>query len=319
MLDIKLTSDLLHTNEDSRELSTIKLVMQLKWLLLFFPVIFTILSMLYALSLPNIYRSDALLAPSTEKKSGIGALAGQLGGLASMAGLSLGGSGIDNTDLAIEVLRSRDFIATFIQKYDLKRDIMAVSMWDPVSKKLSYDKSIIDTTKNLWVRDVQLPMLPEPSLLETVIKFQSGLSVSKDKLTSLVTISVEHISPIIAQQWLSWLIRDVNEAIRQRDIDEAKRSISYLKDQANSAEILEIKSVIYQLVEEQTKTLMLAQVRKEYALSMIETPVVAEVKSKPMRAVLVISAALLGFMLSIFILIVRKSSIRATASQQVKI
>ena len=43
----------------------------------------------YALYLPNIYQSSALLSPSQDTNSGMGGLLGQYGSLASMAGVTL--------------------------------------------------------------------------------------------------------------------------------------------------------------------------------------------------------------------------------------
>jgi len=48
------------------------------------------ISVIYALNQPNIYHADALLAPAgDEGGGGMSRLAGQFGGLASLAGVSL--------------------------------------------------------------------------------------------------------------------------------------------------------------------------------------------------------------------------------------
>jgi uncharacterized protein involved in exopolysaccharide biosynthesis len=63
--------------------------------------------------------------------------------------------------------------------------------------------------------------------------------------------------------------------------------------------------VFYQLIEEQTKTLMLAEVSGEYVFKTISEAKVAEEKSKPKRALISILGAFLGGMLSLVVVLIR--------------
>ena len=74
---------------------------------------FSIVSILYALSLPNIYTSHALLK-SAENSSSSSGLLSQYSGMASLAGISLGSSGSSDKSLeAIERIRSYTFFSKF--------------------------------------------------------------------------------------------------------------------------------------------------------------------------------------------------------------
>ena len=69
-------------------------------------------SVLVALYLPNKYTAEALLAPRSDGAAGgaLAQMASQFGGLASLAGVNLGGLGDQGaTDVAIEMLKSREF------------------------------------------------------------------------------------------------------------------------------------------------------------------------------------------------------------------
>lgn len=95
-----------------------------KWLIIVTTFLFSVASVFYALSLPDIYKSEVTLAPVSED-SGL-KIPGQLGGLAALAGVNLGGmGGGDKTGLALEILKSRDFLVRFIEKNDLYVPIMA--------------------------------------------------------------------------------------------------------------------------------------------------------------------------------------------------
>jgi hypothetical protein len=121
----------------------------------------------------------------------------------------------------------------------------------------------------------------------------------------MIKVSLEHYSPELAAQWLSLLIKDINEEIRQRDLREAERSIVYLNKQIEETNKADVKATLFSLVEEQMKTKMLANVRSEYVFKTIDPPVVPEMKAKPMRALIVVASVILGFMFSCLIVLFR--------------
>ncbi|TOC15663.1 LPS O-antigen length regulator, partial [Vibrio parahaemolyticus] len=81
------------SNLSNNEVDIIDLIKALwrgKWLIIASTVIFALGSILFALSQPNIYQADALLAPTeTSNGGGLSKMAGQFGGLAALAGVNL--------------------------------------------------------------------------------------------------------------------------------------------------------------------------------------------------------------------------------------
>ena len=260
----------------------------------------------YSLTLPNIYRSEALVVPVEDSAGGkLGSLAGQFGGLASLAGISLGKGDSNKSVIALEKLKSREFFFKFAEKHQILVPLMAAKEWDPQSDKLVLDADIYNADTDTWVRDVSWPKQPKPSLQEAHKAFLDSLTVSQDKTTGMVKIMLEHVSPTIARDWTTALITDLNEEMRQRDIAEAQSSIAYLEQQVADTKITEIKTVLYQLIEEQTKTLMLANVKPEYILETVDAAIVPEKKYKPGRAVMVIGAAVVVFIGGVGFLMIR--------------
>jgi len=272
-----------------------------KVLVLLFMVMVSSFSVWIALKMPNVYQTVGIFAPATDKKSGLGGLGSQIGGLASLAGISLSAGGaVDKTDLAIELLRSKDFISRFIQKYDLKVLIMAADGWDMNSNQIRIDQEKYDTENKIWLRTPKAPRLPEPSYLEAAEEFSKLLDVSKDKTTSMVKITLEYYSPVLAKNWLDLLVEEVNEEIRQRDVLEAKASIDYLNNQLATINIADIRESVIQIIQDQTKTLMLTNIRKEYALKTVDPAFIPEEKFKPRRAIIVIMSVFSAFLLLMF-------------------
>ncbi|WP_417762074.1 Wzz/FepE/Etk N-terminal domain-containing protein [Shewanella sp.] len=290
---------------DLRELASV--LWAGKKLIIAITFVFACASVAIALLMPNIYKSEALLAPAEEQQNGgLAGLAGQFGGLASMAGINLGSSaGTDKTALAIEVMKSRKFTSAFIQKHHILPDLMAVDKWSLSDNKISYDSEVYDSNSEQWLRDVTPPKQPKPSMQEAYKEFSKIFSVSSDKESGLVTVAIEHKSPYVAKQWVDWLVADINDVMRQRDVKEAKRSAEYLEKQIEQTNVADIRTVLYKLVEEQAKTIMFAEVRDEYVFKTVDPAVAAEQKFKPKRALICVLGTLLGGMLAIFVVLIR--------------
>lgn len=270
-----------------------------KYIVLFITMIFMIGSLFYAFLMPSIYKTEVLLSPVSES-NGIN-FSGQISGLAALAGVDLAKKGGEKAALAIDILKSRDFMLYFINKYDLYVPIMASKGWDRNTNKLLIDNSIYDEKSSTWVRKVKEPFKPKPSALETLETFNDAVLISQNKLTGTIVISIEHYSPYLAKYWLENLVTEVNETMRLRDLDEANRSIKYLNEKLKETNITELKSMFYSLIEEQTKILMMANSRSDYVLRTIDSAFLPEKKSKPNRIVIVFINALLGLFLGVFI------------------
>jgi uncharacterized protein involved in exopolysaccharide biosynthesis len=278
-----------------------------KLLIIVISGIFAISSIIYAINQPNIYRASTLLAPTSDQggAGGLAKMAGQFGGLASLAGINLGSSGTDKTGLALEVLKSRVFLEKFINKHQLLVPLMATENWDVNTNTLIYDEKLYDSSTKKWVREVKAPKQAKPSSWEAYEAFKEIFTVSTDKETGMVTLAIEHYSPEIATQWLFWLVSDINAAIRDQDKAEAQRSIDYLTIKLKETQLADMQTVFYQLIEEQTKTIMLAEVSQEYVLRTIDPANAPEEKAKPKRALIVVLGTMLGGILSVLIVLVR--------------
>ncbi|WP_394134988.1 Wzz/FepE/Etk N-terminal domain-containing protein [Shewanella algae] len=290
---------------DLRELFSV--IWQGKWLIAGVTLVFAIASVAIALMLPNIYKSEALLAPASEEQGagGLAGLASQFGGLASMAGINLSSNNVtDKTQLAIEVLKSRQFIGEFIEKHQILPELMAVDKWNMVDNTLSFDQDVYVQESKTWVRKVNLPFQSKPSLQEAHKEFLKIFTVNKEKENGMVTISVEHQSPYVAKQWVDWLVADINLKMKERDVAEATRSTEFLNKQIELTNVADIRTILYKLVEEQAKTIMFAEVRDEYVFKTIDPAFVPEEKARPKRALICILGTILGGIFSVMIVLI---------------
>jgi LPS O-antigen subunit length determinant protein (WzzB/FepE family) len=244
-----------------------------------------IISVLYALSLPNLYISSAMLAPSESKDSSMSSNLGGLSSMAGLAGINLSSSG-SQSDEAIARIKSYDFfVEQFLPNINLD-DLVKAKNWDKSSNKVIYD---ISDSKS--IRKV--------SNQEAFEVYRSILSLSVDTKTSFTIITIEHVSPYIAQQWLKIIIKSINDHMRELDKDLAKNSIEFLKTSYQETNLTEIKKVISKLIQNQIQTLTLAEVNKDYIFKQIVSPIAPEKKSSPSRSMICILGTFSGFMISI--------------------
>ena len=277
-----------------------------KWLISAITGVAAVASVVFALQLPNIYTANALLAPAEQSGGGMSALMQQYGGLASLAGVSLpGGEDGSRAQLGMQLMRSRAFVGDFVEWRDILPEPMAVKAWDAGSGQIVFDPESYDAVSKAWVREVEAPKLPAPSALEAHKAFSEILSVSQDKHTVYVTVSIEHQSPVVAAQWVNWLIEDVNSAVKAQDVAEAEKSIEYLREQVTNTSLADLQAVFFDLIQSQTETVMLAEVRQEYVFKTIDPAVTPEEKSKPSRALICVLGTLLGGMLGVVIVLIR--------------
>ncbi|EOX4446818.1 Wzz/FepE/Etk N-terminal domain-containing protein [Vibrio alginolyticus] len=302
-----------HSNElydapiDLREL--FKSLWRGKWVVIAITFTFAVGSVIYALSLPNVYKADALLSPAESAGGGgLSKMAGQLGGLAALAGVNLGGGGASQTDLAVQVMKSRQFAEAFIEKYDLLVPLMAAKDWDLSKNQLILDDEIYNSKTGMWVREPDGLRGSKPTPQEAYEVFSKNvLSVNKDDETGLYTVSVQHFSPYLTKQWVNWLIEDINKVMRERTISEVSQNLTYLNTQLQKTSVAEMQSTFYSLIEEQTKSLMLAEVQDEFIFKTVDPAVVPELKSSPNRALICVIGTLLGGILGMIIILVHYS------------
>ena len=290
---------------------------------------FAVLSVVIALLQPNIYESSAVLAPRNAQSS-LSGLAAQYGGLAAMAGIQLpGGEEGSKTLIAMEKMKSKQFFEEYLYE-EILVELMAAENWDASSNTLKIDADAYDLQKSKWIRDVEPPFKPEPSMQEAHLEFiEKHFSLSQAKETGMVSIAVEHISPYVAQKWVNLIITGISNSLRQTDVLEATKAIAYLNELRENTNLVNMDVIFSQLIEEQTKTIMLANVSEDYVFQVLDPPYAAEEKSKPSRALICILGTLLGGMLATLAALVLhyafpdkevliQAKIEAVVSQKVK-
>ena len=256
---------------DLRELFYV--LLEGKWIIVSLTAFVSIVGVIYSLLLPNIYESKAMLVP-VNSSSGISGALGSYSGLAGLAGISLPSGGDEgNSAKAIQKISSLSFFENNILTNIHLPDLMAVKSWNSKTNTLTFDDSIYDTNSNTWIRDYSYPQQQIPSAQESFEVFKTAhLSLSEDKKSGFITLSIKHQSPFVAKQWVELVVNEVNAFYRQKDKSESEKAVSYLNQQISITGLSEIKQVIAQLLQEETKKLTLIEANQFYVFDYIDPP-----------------------------------------------
>ena len=277
-----------------------------KWLITSTTILFSVIGILYSLSLPNIYQSTALLYPTEQQSNGLGGAMKAYSGLAGLAGINLSSQSSDSNSVkALEKVTSLSFFAENLMPNIFLPDLMAVDSWDKDINLLIYDEDIYNETSKIWVRDFKYPQTQVPSAQESFEVFIEHLLVTEDQDSEFVTISVKHESPLIAQEWTELVVDQLNNYFRSKDKVEAEIAVSYLKEEIAKTNFTEVKQVIAELLQGRTQQLSLIEVGEYYVFAYIDPPVVMEKKSEPIRSIICIIFALVGIILGTALVIIR--------------
>ena len=268
----------------------------------FFSVQFSLLTVLvviYAISLPNIYTSKAILsesnnfgAPSQNLSSGSG-----LSTLTSLAGLSLGEVSL-KTNEAIQTLKSYGFFLKLINNHEIFDPIMASTGWDSSTNNLVYN-DFYDPKERKWKKNKANNSSYRPTNQEAYEYFRQIFGVTQDIDTGFVVLSFKHYSPHVSKRVIDSVIQVINEEFRKDKIKQAERSLDYLKPQFQESEVSEVRVMVATLIQEQIKNIMLAESSPEYLFKVIDSPYASEFKSEPKRSVICIIGAIICLVISL--------------------
>ncbi|RME28514.1 MAG: hypothetical protein D6800_03775 [Candidatus Zixiibacteriota bacterium] len=283
-----------------------------------------LLGVAYALLATPRYTATVVVQPVEEQAGGAAsALAGKFGGLASLAGINLGGGG--NKEEYLAILRSRELAEKFIRSQDVAPKLMP-ALWDEESK--TWKAKPPWTT---WLKRRLRGMLAtisgdagwrerhgaEPTMGELYRKFDEKLrAIDEDLKTGLVSVSFTLEEPELASRWVNDYVAKANEEIRARTIREAEAAVTYLKAEADRTNDMQLKNAIFDLIQSQMQRIATAKARPEYAFRVIDPAVVPEKPSRPRRILAIFLALIGGTALALGIIVWKESAASVSREEQ---
>jgi LPS O-antigen subunit length determinant protein (WzzB/FepE family) len=256
--------------------------------------VFSITAVIYSLTLPNVYQSNALLSPVAESSSS--QAMGNIGGLASLAGIDISSGTGGNVVKSLQKARTFSFFRDNILPNIFLPDLVAMNSWDEDNNIIIYNEELFNQNTQTWSH------LPSDQKSHKLFLEITSL---KENNKGFVTVSVKHRSPYIAQAWAKLIVEQLNDFYRTKDKLEAQLEIDFLNIQMLQTRHTEIKQVIAQLIQQKMQQLTLIEANEFYVFSYLDSPLVMEEKVEPNRKSISILGAVLGGLLGILIILIQ--------------
>lgn len=255
-----------------------KILLKKKYFILATALIAAIVGVVYALSLPNIYKSEVLVIPGKRfegsKGGGLSSLANQFGGLASVIGMNLGGGmGPQNeSEVYLAVMRTRPFAEYTIREFRLMPFLTA----EGNERKLAEDK-LDDAVKILL----------------------DGMKIEKatKEVGSGLRISFVSKSPEFSAKMVETLVKSINRYSQSDTIERAKKDVEMAKIQLQQTPVALMQKALWDIIAQKTMEIILAQAQDDFSFRTIEPAVIPKRKVKPSRGVIVVGFTSLGFLI----------------------
>jgi uncharacterized protein involved in exopolysaccharide biosynthesis len=256
-------------NDEIDLIASLRVLWEFKYVIVSVTAVVVLVSLYIALTATPIFRADVVVAKvSDSDMSGAASLVSQFGGLGRLAGLGIGAGGTERESQA--VLGSRHLAEEFIDRNDLFQELSPDSS-DPLT---------------LWW---------------AVARFRERvLTIREDVAEGITTVTIDWTDPVIAARWANDYVALANELIRTRALEESQRNVDYLNKQIEQTKEVGLQRVMYNLIETETKTLMLANARVEYAFTVVDPAVAPEIRTSPKRKLIVLSGGVLGGLFGVF-------------------
>jgi uncharacterized protein involved in exopolysaccharide biosynthesis len=244
-----------------------------RWLVAGTTALFAAVGFAYAMLATPWYKAEVVLIEA-DKQTLPGSL-GQLGGLASLAGVNLASSG-DQEPLA--VLRSKGYAREFILREGLTN--LLLEELDPEPKK---------------TRDIR----------DAVRSFDRLRSVTEDIKTGVLTLSIRWKDPVVAAKWANEYVRGVNDRLRNEAVFEAERNIVFLQKEIAATSVLSLQTAMGRVLEGEMQKLMLARGNDEFSFKVVDPATPPKLPDSPKRVLVVVATTVAGVLFSFLLLFAR--------------
>lgn len=295
-MDTAIRSSVAET-EEMRLAELVRLLWAGRWLIICLTAAVTVATGVASFFVQKTYEASILLSPVSMNSAsgtlgGLSSLGSSLGGLAALAGVSVGGD--TKKAESIAVLQSEGLTETYIQQRNLL-PVLYHDKWDSRTQK--WKESDPKKVPTLWKANQYFK--------------KNVRSISIDNKTGLVTLTIAWRDPQLAAMWANDLVRMANSYLRQQALDEADRNIAFLYAEAARSNVVEVRQGIYNVLEQEIKQEMLARGTNEYAFKVLDAAKPPEKAASPQKVVWVLMGGFVGAVLSILIVLARAAWKRA--------
>jgi len=276
----------------------------------YFIIIFTMISLavgsLHLRNLSSNYSVSILLAPVQEEQSTPNF--GNLGGLASLAGISLP-SGSASDFAKYEIMLKTQEISTLIFKEQNLIQALFSGEWDenqqifrePKKNRLTLIKNVVKEI--LTGRPPKEYTRPNPAKLAAFI--HGNIHIKLDNKTQYLNLSAESSNPELLTKLLVSMIKNTDELFKKKFIKQANDAVQFYQIKISKARSQEHREILATLIAKEERKLLLATREGPFVAEILTGPNTSLYPTSPKASIILTLSILLGGFLSCGFLLIR--------------
>jgi LPS O-antigen subunit length determinant protein (WzzB/FepE family) len=288
----------------------LKELFSILWRGKYFIIIFTMISLaagsLYLRNLSSKYSVSILLAPVQEEQSTPNF--GNLGGLASLAGISLpSGSASDFAKYEI-MLKTQEISTLVFKEQNLIQELFS-NEWDENQQIFREPKQNRKTLLRNYVKELLTGRPPkeytEPNPAKLTEFIDKKIRISLDKKTQYLNLSAENSNPELLTKLLVSMIKNTDELFKKKFIKQANDAVQFYQIKISKARSQEHREILATLIAKEERKLLLATREGPFVAEILTGPNTSLYPTSPKASLILALSILLGGFLSCGLLLSR--------------
>lgn len=270
------------------------------WLVLGVALLALIGAVLYLRSATYFYSAELRVyaAPSSSSAPQV---PGQLGTLASLAGLgSSGGDSATPFRLFLEGMKSREVAERLSRQRGLMRDVFA-GEWDARTNSWREHRGVVGSLKrSVWdVLGLRSATWQAPDAARLQDFITENVHVAQSLKSPLVSITLEHPDPKFAVRFLTVIAATTDQYLREKQQERLRGNIAYLSEKLRGITFAEQRQVLFAALSDQERQSMLANAAAPYAANPFGVATASRNPTTPRQLPLLLAGLIGGLILGV--------------------
>ena len=254
------------------------------------------------------YTVSVTLRP-TEEQSSAGGNLGGLGGLASLAGVQLPSGGTTEFITFQAMLKSQEVASRLFADENLIQRLFA-GEWDESRKSFLQPITTLGNVKRmlkpLLTGEGQSAYIA-PNAARLAKTLAEDLSVSEDKTSGMLKLSMESAKPKLASDLMLALIRETDGFLKERFVISGSDALRFYQQKISKARSREHREALAKLIATEEQKLMLATREGPFVVEIMMGPDQSLRPTSPKSSLVLALGLVLGLFLGAAVVLLRKA------------
>ena len=249
-------------------------------------VVSFILLALVSYAIPEKYQAKMILVTSEDSRNQFQSM-GSAGALASLAGVSIE-SDASRSQKALTKIVSKSFFKDMISNHGdyLLPALVASKNYEKENGTLRFNEK--KYANGLWYGKNDFDLSDKIFVEEAFENYLKSLRVNENRMSKIITITYDHISPEFSYKILEIILEQINKSQRDADQTEAEFVIDFINNSLDNYSNEQLKGSAINLLERQLVKLMITKSKKYYLLEPLDGPHIPAKRSFPSRSLIVL-------------------------------